>query len=266
MRIYTNPLVNKKLWQYIADVDTEVGGFGYASLTEDGDFIWDDVFLVPQVVSSSEVEFDGDGITKAIERAIKDERLGKPGFTWVSWHSHHSMGAFWSGTDEDCIKTYGEAGIPMLLSFVGNKNGEYKMRFDAFDVQHSGVTISQVTMSDLKMLDDGTDEVINAVRKEIADNVTKAKPPATTSGWTKGRPLNGGKLPQPIDKRPSQSLTERELGVTINEAFEIKELMDKDGLTYADAFEKVCGEDYSRFLVGPSGVIDRFDTMLGEGA
>ncbi len=174
MRIFTTSDVKLKLWTLIESIDTEVGGFGYGFLTDEKDLLWQDVFLVPQLVSGSEVAFDGDGITAAIERAATDDVLGQPGFVWVSWHSHHTMKAFWSSTDEDCIRTYGAAGVKHLLSFVGCHDHDYRMRLDFFGVKHDGFEIPQVTIGDLRLIADPLDSAFDAIGKEIAANVKKA--------------------------------------------------------------------------------------------
>lgn len=171
--VYSNTA--SRLWSYIEALDVEVGGFGYAFLDDDESLGWTDVFLVPQTVSGSEVDFDADGLASAVEKAASDGVLGQEGFVWVSWHSHHSMKAFWSSTDERCIRTYGEAGIPALLSFVGNHQHEYKLRLDLFGVQHGGIAVPQVTIGDLRLEHHAEDRLASEIAAEIKANVTRRK-------------------------------------------------------------------------------------------
>lgn len=175
MNVYASSEVVTKLWTIIENIKTEVGGFGYAHLDGPDTLIWDEVFLVPQQVNAAEVEFTSGGIEAAVNRAAEDNVLNKEGFVWVSWHSHHSMRAFWSGTDDKCIETYGAAGIPYLLSFVGCHDHEYKMRFDMFNVEHRGAKISHVTLDELTLDLDSYDPVFDAIFKEITSNVTEKK-------------------------------------------------------------------------------------------
>ena len=47
-------------------------------------------------------------------------------FCW--WHSHHTMGAFWSGTDLSSIDEYGEGESDLSFALVVNLKEEYKCR------------------------------------------------------------------------------------------------------------------------------------------
>lgn len=173
MDLYWTLDVRKRVWGLIDNIKTEVGGFGYAAIEEDeagGKFIvWYDVFLVPQTVTSGEVDYetkDGSGVGYAIARAADDGVLGKDDHVWVSWHSHNSMKSFWSGVDEKCINDFGKSGMPMLMSLVGNHDHEYKARLDFFDVEHCGLIIPKVTMDDLTIDLDG-DEPVDPFVEEI---------------------------------------------------------------------------------------------------
>jgi hypothetical protein len=199
--VYIPSHTTVRLWTMIEQVSTEVGGFGYAFWDEKTQsLIWDDVFLVPQFVSHSEVAFDGDGIAIAVERAIEDEVLQREDFVWVSWHSHHSMKAFWSITDESCIETYAKSGVTKLLSFVGCHDHDYRMRLDCFNVKHAGITLPTVTLDELKLVPDPADKVIDDVLDEIQQNVKK-RPVQAVKAWTsKNKSLPGAKLDKALAK------------------------------------------------------------------
>lgn len=124
------------------EVDAEVGGLGYCFETESGDLYVDEVFILPQEVSSAHVGFEGEAIAIAQEKAAIDGRLEDLRF---SWHSHGSMGVFWSTTDEDAIERYLKAGTPWLLSMVVNRRGDRLGRFDVADVP----VLGQVTLDKL---------------------------------------------------------------------------------------------------------------------
>lgn len=234
MDVFISAAVKFKLWTIIDSLKTEVGGFGYAYL-EGEDVVWEDVFLVQQEATGSAVDFTGGGIGEAIERAVKDGAMEKPGFVWASWHSHNSMKAFWSATDEDCIKTYGEAGIPMLLSFVGNHKHEYRCRLDMFNVSHFGVNVDQVTMDELSMYEDLTDPVLRSLHDEIK---AKVKDPPKKD-WSKKKPETK-KDDTPGDK--------------LDSAFAVKGLMEA-GLTYHEAKSLVEAEG-TEWFIGPDGLVE----------
>lgn len=210
MNVLIESNTERRLWALIRAVDTEIGGWGYARL--DGcSLTWDTVFLVPQEVSHSEVDFeDTGGDDAAIERAIHDGVLQDPGFVWVSWHSHHSMKPFWSKTDDARIAAIAQTGVKRLLSFVGCHNGTYTMRLDVFDVNAHDISLGQVSLADLKLVSDTDDEFTASIAQEIAANVKVIKAqPLSGIGWTS--------IP---------GLSEEDLSIA--EAFAVKDLMDHD--------------------------------------
>lgn len=262
MNIYISSKAHTKLWAYIRGVNTEIGGWGYAQMTEHGDMAWSDTFLVPQLVSHSEVDFDstgGDAI--AIEKAAADGMLGKEGFVWVSWHSHHTMKLFWSGTDDSRIKSLRDAGIAHLVSFVGCHDHTYRVRYDAFGVEHGGVKIPQVTMDDLSLYLDPADDLFNEVLGDIDANVGKAEPSWKKNqkgslGYQKTAP-NPPKTKAPAKKPAGPA--EDDGRITLEESLDINELIN-EGLSYYEAVELVKGNDY---FIGPDGVTDGAAIMQG---
>lgn len=125
-----------KLWTFIDECKGEVGGFGFIEFDPvfDG-FIWHETFVVPQEVSAASVDYDDESLGFALDKALDAGVLDNPHFSWCMWHSHGSMGAYWSTTDvKDQIETMRDkSGIGHLFSFVGNHKHEYRMRLDVFD-------------------------------------------------------------------------------------------------------------------------------------
>lgn len=218
MNVLIEPNTERRLWALIRAVETEIGGWGYARL-DGSDLIWSEVFLVPQEVSSSEVDFESTGgDAAAVERAISDGVLDDLGFVWVSWHSHNSMKAFWSTTDDARIAAMAKTGITRLLSFVGCHDGNYRLRLDVFDVQAHDISLGQVSLADLKLVSAADDEFTVSISKEIAANVTEAKAQSLCeTGWT---------------SMPAGTDDERTLSIA--EAFALRDLMER-GFTHDQA-------------------------------
>jgi len=86
----------------------------------------DDVELFRQWGTGGGTEID------PLELAEWQEKIGAMGVMpdvdifW--WHSHVNMGVFWSGTDEECIRSLVNKGV--LASIVFNKRREWKARVD----------------------------------------------------------------------------------------------------------------------------------------
>jgi hypothetical protein len=120
----------ERIAEYVRQINAEIGMFGYVTMTDDGDFIVDDVFLVEQTVSGSSVDFADSGLEYAIQKAIADDRIDDLKFCC---HSHVDMAAFWSSTDEDMIEGMNNGMTPYLVSLVINKSHETKQRVDFFN-------------------------------------------------------------------------------------------------------------------------------------
>ena len=106
---------------------SEIGGQLVVLEDKDGDFILEDPVILKQEISASNCELDGQ------ELAIHySKMIGKYGnevrHCW--WHSHHTMGAFWSGTDDATILSH--PANDWTLSLVVNLKREYKLRIQFF--------------------------------------------------------------------------------------------------------------------------------------
>lgn len=121
----------RQLKEYTDLISTEVACMGYATL--EGNVVKvNEVFLVPQVVSSGSVEFMDTGFPWAVNKALKEDRIDELRFIW---HSHCNFGAFFSGTDEDMVRKVRDHGpIPWLANVVLNKKGETHAQIDYFQL------------------------------------------------------------------------------------------------------------------------------------
>jgi len=141
--VITNPKNNKdkKFWISRENFDkviayaesayrqftSEIGGQLVVLEDKDGDYILEDPVILKQEISSGNCELDGQ------ELAIHySKMIGKHGnnvrHCW--WHSHHTMGAFWSGTDDATILSH--PANDWTLSLVVNLKREYKLRIQFF--------------------------------------------------------------------------------------------------------------------------------------
>jgi hypothetical protein len=183
MRVAIDTNTERRLWALLRGVNTEIGGWGYARL-DGGDLLWHEVFLIPQEVSDTEVDFEATGgDVAAIERATADGVLEDPSFVWVSWHSHHKMKSHWSKTDDARIAAMSTAGVRRLLSFVGSHDGTYRLRLDVFDVLAHGITLKQITLNDLTLERSSDDEFTKAIEGEIKANVKEIKAATGLGDW-----------------------------------------------------------------------------------
>jgi len=105
----------------------EIGGQMVVVVDDEGDFILKHPVILKQEVSSGNCEMEAEAL------AIHYSKMaGKYGddvrHCW--WHSHHTMGAFWSPTDTSTILE--NEAKDFTVSLVVNLKQEYKLRIQFF--------------------------------------------------------------------------------------------------------------------------------------
>jgi len=175
----------------------EVGGFAYVTQSENGFFIIDDPFLVPQEVSCGEVDYENtDGLSYAIEKSIEEDRIEQ---LRCSWHSHGSMNTFWSNIDEEAIDKFRDQGTPWIISLLFNNKGNCTSRIDIFNNDLLGrITLEKVEVNILSY-----PGVYDEVDKEYKKLVKEKKYP-TVSTW-KTNPKKGSHQ-ELLNKSPNLAL------------------------------------------------------------
>ena len=159
--------VLEKIEQITRELKSEFGGllFGF---TQDNNIIIDDIKFPLQEVSSSSVDFDEKSILK-IRKESKDwdKFLGM-------WHSHNSMGAFFSQgfeADDSHIEfiSNGKDITVFIVSSYKNKSFEYKCRVEIR--KPFKLSIDDIDLEVLK--EEGkTNDFIDSIKKLII----KSKP------------------------------------------------------------------------------------------
>lgn len=164
-----------KLKYFIEECETEVSGFGkvrVVKVEEETTPAWGkeqivqdqyleiyDLEILTQQVSGVHSTIEEEDLAKFLyEKQKKGESVAD---YKVWWHSHVDMAAFFSGTDTGTID--GSTEFPYLISIVGNKAGELKVRFDLYsplrltfaDVelkvgQHEDEALRKVCKSEIK--------------------------------------------------------------------------------------------------------------------
>tara|TARA_Y100001973_G_C5117368_1_gene290896 strand:+ start:8 stop:934 length:927 start_codon:yes stop_codon:yes gene_type:complete len=126
-------------WATIAyeEDKNEISGLMTAVPQKDGRIKISDVEILKQENSATNTELDGDAVAQyTMKYAMK---YNNPDMKFVWWHSHHTMGAFWSGTDENEIKAWKNTSYSLAL--VINLAEEYKFRVSFW--QMNGLPIEQ---------------------------------------------------------------------------------------------------------------------------
>jgi len=103
---------------------SEIGGMSIMVEDEDGDWELIRPVILKQEVSGGNTHLDKDALAEYYTMACK--KAGKRNFRFCWWHSHHTMAAFWSGTDLKAIDEFDEGDFSFAL--VVNLKEEYKFR------------------------------------------------------------------------------------------------------------------------------------------
>ena len=142
---------------------SEIGGQLVVLEDTDGDFILEDPVILKQEISSGNCEMESSALAIHYSKMI-----GKHGndvrHCW--WHSHHTMGAFWSGTDDATILSH--PADDWTLSLVVNLKREYKLRIQFFKpfLHEENVELNFLEE------DHDTNEVIDAEVKQLCTKET----------------------------------------------------------------------------------------------
>ena len=126
-------------WATIAyDEDkNEISGLMTAIPQKDGRYKLSDVEILKQENSGSNTTLDGDAVAAyKMKYAMKHKNKA---MKYVWWHSHHTMAAFWSGTDEKEIDAWENESFSLAL--VINLREEYKFRVSVWKA--SGLPIEK---------------------------------------------------------------------------------------------------------------------------
>ena len=133
----------------------EISGLATAVPDKDGFFIIGDVEIMKQENSGSNTELDGDAVTEyKMKYGMKHKN---PNMKFVWWHSHHTMDAFWSGTDVKEIEAWENDSFSLAL--VVNLKEEYKFRVSVWKAaglniaQHYDIPLSILRKNGIKVTD-----------------------------------------------------------------------------------------------------------------
>lgn len=144
----------------------EIGGQMVVVEDEDGDFIIKDPVILKQEVSGGNCEMEAEALALHYSKMVS-EHGDKVRHCW--WHSHHTMAAFWSGTDNATIMA--SKSHDFTVSLVVNLKQEYKLRIQFFyPFEHE----ENVTLNFLEDIDEVRDDKLDAEVKELCSKTTVA--------------------------------------------------------------------------------------------
>ena len=152
---------------------SEIGGMMVVVQDKDDDWQVQDPVILKQRISSGNTHLDKEELAKYYTKAAKKYKDNIFRFCW--WHSHHTMAAFWSGTDTNTIDEFSDGDFSFAL--VVNLKEEYKFRVSIWKPfpMHSDVELN-IMCNEKKF------------PKKLVDEVTElcSKPEVKSIGSLKG--------------------------------------------------------------------------------
>ena len=103
---------------------SEIGGMSVMVEDPEGDWELKDPVILKQVITAANTHLDKDELAMYYTKAAKKYKNKNFRFCW--WHSHHTMDAFWSGTDLSTIDEFSDGDFSFAL--VVNLKEEYEFR------------------------------------------------------------------------------------------------------------------------------------------
>ena len=117
-----------QMMAYTKLLDDEINGIGMVEKVDRATFRVTELFLLDQTVSKAACTIEPDAIVKLMMQLEKDGK--NPSMLRFWWHSHNTMGAFWSATDENTGKMFG--GSEYLISLVSTHSGDMRAKINLY--------------------------------------------------------------------------------------------------------------------------------------
>lgn len=162
MKLIIPNTIHKKLFAFVNMAKGEVAGFMDVEFdpTQES-FIAGDIYLLEQEATTGDVEMKEESIAKLMEELIAQ---GKTQMPQLYWHSHGSMGVFFSGTDTQTIAE--SKNDSFTVSMVVNRSYQTKAQVNLwkpFPMQED----LEVVLEQDKIPDEWVEEFVTKVKEEV---------------------------------------------------------------------------------------------------
>ena len=168
-------LISRKHWNKIINYSssaynqfkTEIGGMAVCCENKEGNWVIHDPVILKQEVTGSNTHLKKKEL--AIYYTEAHHKYSKLNYRFLWWHSHHTMDAFWSGTDLNTIDEFKEGDFSFAL--VVNLKEEYKCRISVWKPIEIHEDV-ELTIIDNKNVNTSIDEEVkNLCTKEVVYSV-----------------------------------------------------------------------------------------------
>jgi len=188
-------LAHRKLFTYADLADGEIGGLGLVR-SDHGIVTIYDILLLEQEAGGAHTNLDTGAVANLMTDMMKEGKDTSELKLW--WHSHDTMGAFWSGTDTATIERFALTS-KWSVSIVINRRREYVARVDVYDPFRLAVDELE-----LQVVDDKDDPFTEELRKEVKKKVDYGRAPWTPMAPSYFDERYGSKSDWPINNNPNE--------------------------------------------------------------
>ena len=150
-------------------LQSEIGGQLIIVEDKEGDFILKDPVILKQEVSGGNCEMEAEALALHYSKMV-DKHGDNVRHCW--WHSHHTMGAFWSGTDDSTILA--NETQDFSVSLVVNLKREYKLRVQFFYPFEHEENVTLNFLEDEAERNDVLDAEVRAICTKSVTTITKS--------------------------------------------------------------------------------------------
>tara|TARA_R110002051_G_scaffold325826_1_gene431757 strand:+ start:2839 stop:3783 length:945 start_codon:yes stop_codon:yes gene_type:complete len=139
--------------------ESEIGGFMTVHKRPDGNFEISEPVILEQEITAGNTIITKNALASYYNKTAMKHGTDNLHYCW--WHSHHTMAAFWSGTDLTAIDL--ERNDDWSCALVVNLRGEYKFRvnhwqpieaFKDIDIEIEGVKEKKVPKAIIKEVEE----------------------------------------------------------------------------------------------------------------
>ena len=141
---------------------SEIGGMCVVLKDEEGDYELVDPVILKQTISGGECDLDKDALAEYYTKT--DMKYNKYDYSFCWWHSHHTLGAFWSGTDTSTMEEASDSKISYSLVVSWNKE-EYGHIF-RISLWHPYIDSKD---TELEIIDRKVKKIPKSIIKEVDD-------------------------------------------------------------------------------------------------
>lgn len=194
-----SPEVKNRLDFYMEYAPGEISGLGKVTI-RNGNFFIEEVILFEQISDFSTTELSLEALADFLMQAIQQGI--DPASLKLWWHSHGNGSTFWSGTDDKTAQSFNNG---WMLSLVGNKQGEYRIRLDMYEPIN--ITLDDLTLKVIYPLPDIRQEIEDEVRRKVKKPKSYTPPSLYTPTFPSTLPYLERKLkikPQPTTSENAQ--------------------------------------------------------------